>query len=363
MLIGRTLRTLPVLLALASPVVAQSRQQTYPTPAGPAGAQEPSFLISVNFAGGTVAQYIEALKKAAPDKAVNIVASERAAKQGLTTISLKDVPLGVAAYAIQSASTSPTGDWGIGPMQGDPNAAGFATSSYRVDFSPSRRVSDAVIVEAYSLQRIIRGDAKEDQTAGKMALTAIETGLKLQNSDGDAPPELKFHQESGMLFVRGQSPDVHLVGQIISRMSDDAERRRAVVERAAKEEKLIGLAMREAAMDVQTREMELEAAQKLFSMTETQVTKGASSQTELMQRSMELQRARMNLERAKLNVERAQLQIPREGGRAGAGDEGPDSAQLLAIIDQLKVQNKQLADQLAALKKGSGTGDDGSRAK
>ena len=63
-------------------------------------------LVSVDFADGTVAQYIAALKKSNPDTAINIIASDRAAKQMLGSISLKNVPVRVAAFSIRVAANS-----------------------------------------------------------------------------------------------------------------------------------------------------------------------------------------------------------------------------------------------------------------
>jgi hypothetical protein len=316
-------------------------------------------VISVNFPGGTVAEYVAMLRKASQDKPINIVYSERAGKQQLSQISLKDVPLSVAAQAIQTAATATTGDWMINSIS-PPSGAG---ESYSVVYEPSRRQNEAFIIEAISLQRILGASVTghDAEGAAKTALTAIETGLALQNAARDNPPELKYHPESGMLFVRGQSPDVHLVTQIISRLSDDAERRHVLADRETREQKMTALAVKEAQLELQMAEMEMGAAEKMYNLTQAQVEKGAEGQSALTHHALELGRARMNLERAKINVERAQLQIPREGGRTGAAEVAADSAQLLAIIDSLKAQNKQLNDQLVAQKRGAG--DDGSRTK
>jgi hypothetical protein len=308
----------------------------------------------VDFPGGTVAQYIDALRKTSPDLAVNIIASERASKQMLTAISLKDVSLAVAANAIQAGSASTTGAWVIEPIpRPDPRITlpNAVFDSYSVDYLTSRRGFPDIFVEAFSLQKILRqaGDGKEDPNAGKSALTAIETGLQLQNADRENPPELKFHQESGMLFVRGEQADVHLVGQIISRMSDDAEYRRAVNERRAKQDKLTEVAVKEATIEVQLHQMEVAAAQRSLDMISAQVAKGLMSQNEVQQASLELGRAKFNLERAELNVERAKLQIPME---TGTGDASPQMNEMAKMLDRLSEENRALRDQLAAAQKG-----------
>lgn len=291
--------------------------------------------ISIDFKGGTVAEYINTLKKSG--KAVNIVASERASKQQLAPVSLDQVSVGVAVFSIQAAATSGSGNWRIeaisppGPQAMQfPGMPGSGVQAFAVDFYPYGKRGEDVVVESYSLQRIIKADGKAGGLDPNVVLTAIETGLKLQNEGSEQPPDLKFHPDSGLLFVRGTRADVQLVGSVVGRMLDDAKVRTAAAEKRAQENMVRNIAMKEAKLDVEFREMELAMAQKKLEQVKELAEKGAVPPMEVMGIETEFARARMNLERAKLGVERAQIvtgdPIAEEQPAANPAKEDPTTA-------------------------------------
>jgi len=285
----------------ASPALAQG-QPNFPGQSPPA---MPDTSVSVEFKGGTVLQYIEALKKSG--KAVNVVPSERAGKQQLSSISLSQVPVGVAVYAIQAAASSAGGAWRIDQIiPPGPRILG-TTEAYAVDFFALGKRGEEVGVESYSLQKILRPDGKAGGVDAKVILTAIETGLKLQNEGMEQPPDLQFHADSGLLFIRGTSAEVRLVGSVVSRMSEDAGRRATASERKAREDAMRGLAVREAGLQVQLREMEFRDAVRSLEEAKQLSEKGMVGAGELSRIEVEVARARYNFERAKLGLERAQL--------------------------------------------------------
>ncbi len=293
-------------------------------------------VISVEFKGGTVLQYIEALKKSG--KAVNIVASERAGKQQLSPVSLSQVSVGVAVFSIQAAATSGSGNWRIdviqppGPRFPGGTAMYSAGEAYSVDFYPLGKRGEDVVVESYSLQRIIRPESKGDGLDPKVVLTAIETGLKLQNEGTEQPPDLQFHSDSGLLFVRGSSADVRLVGSIVGRLADDAKVRAAAAEKRAAERAVREIGIKEAKLDIEVREIELEAAKANLDQAHQMADKGTLPPSEVKRMEVEFARARTNLERAKLALDRAQI-VPADStsaeerpGEAAPASPVPDPA-------------------------------------
>ena len=337
-------RTAIAVLSAAALILAQPlTPPTFAQVPGQAPAMEPS--LSIDFPGGTVTQYVEALKKSG--KPVNVVTSERAAKQQLAPISLSQVNVGVAVYAIQAASTSASGQWRIEMIHTPgPRMAQWPTpgDAYSVDFFPFGKRGEDVVVESYSLQRILRPDGKGEGADPKIVLTAIETGLHLQNEGGDQPPDLKFHADSGLLFVRGSNADVKLVGSIVNRMSDDAGRRATAAERRSQEDAMRNIATKEAQLEIQLREMEVQAAQQNMEQVKALASKGTAPATEVTRSELEFARAKFNLDRAKLGLERAQIM------RLDAVNQ--DQA---ATLEDLAAQNaalrKQLDDSKAAIPK------------
>lgn len=303
----------PRVLALfvaALPLLAQARvPQVQPAFPGQVNNQpeEPQYL-SVEFAGGSVEQYVQTLKASAGKVPVNLIVSERASKQQLSRISLKEVSISVAAGAIESAATTTSGMWFIQPVF-VPGAVGRdrpQSMTLRVDYSTEARRDLPSQVEAFSLSRILRAspDAKASQAS---VLTAIETGLKLQLSDNETPPDLKFHPDSGLLFVKGSPSDIHLVSSVITKMSEESERAAGILDRRARSEKIRALAVREAKLRLELASIEYQNAER----TETEFVKmndrGAIPAAQLADIQLEKARARVRLQQAEIEVERAQI--------------------------------------------------------
>lgn len=268
--------------------------------------------VSVNFPGGTIGQYIEALRKASPGGVANIVASDRSSKVPISAINLKSVEIGVAVGAIPAAYSGPRGAWHIEPvLPAGYQRTGVDSSSltYSVDFetlSDFRR--DDLKVESFSLGRLLNptGSSKPDSDP-KVVLTAIDTGLHLLIAEGDPQPELKFHPDSTLLFVRGTSAEVDLVKSVISRMSEEAVRRMAVTQRRLRAEQVRNLQVKEATLRIQVKEMEFQAVASELEATKAQMQAGTASATEMARMQLEYNRAKMNIEMAKIELERAQL--------------------------------------------------------
>ncbi len=270
-------------------------------------------LLTVNFPGGTIGQYVEALRKASTGGSANIVVSDRSSKVPISSINLKGVDIGVAVSAIPAAYSGPRGAWHIElvlPAGSQYVGVDSTARTYSVDFetlSEFRR--DDLKVESFSLGRLLNptGSAKPEADP-RVVLTAIETGLHLLIAEGDPQPDLKFHPDSSLLFVRGTGAEVDLVKSVISRMSEEAVRRMAITQRRTRAEQARNLQVKEATIRIQIKEMEFQAVTSELEAIKQQVQAGTASTTELARVQLEYNRAKMNIEMAKIEFERAQLE-------------------------------------------------------
>lgn len=271
-------------------------------------------LLTVNFPGGTIGQYVEALRKASAGGSANIVVSDRSSKVPISAINLKGVDIGVAVAAIPAAYSGARGAWHIDPVFPSGRLQGIGSVdmtsiTYSVDFeSVLEYRRDDLKVESFSLGRLLNpaGEAKPESDP-RIVLTAIETGLHLLIAEGDPQPELKFHPDSTLLFVRGTSAEVDLVKSVISRMSEEAVRRMAITQRRTRAEQTRNLQVKEATLRIQIKEMEFEAVASELKATAQQVQAGTASATEMARIQLEYNRAKMNIEMAKIELERSQL--------------------------------------------------------
>lgn len=296
---------------------------------------EPEKLLSVEFPGGTIGQYVDALRKSSPGGSANIVVSERASRIPISAIKLKDVTLEVAVYAIPAAYSGAPGMWHVGDVL-PPNSTRIngmfpgqffdgRNTTFQVDFETRADFNSVDSqVESFSLARLLNpgGAAKPNENAA-VVLTAIDTGLRLLTEEADRQPELKFHPDSSLLFVRGTSIQVKLVGSVVARMTDEATRLQGVTERRARAEQLRKLMVKEAELDVEFKDIELNAAATESHEKEKQFESGAISAPEMARARLDAARARMSLERAKLALERAKLGAPEGAGNEPAAAEEP----------------------------------------
>jgi hypothetical protein len=187
------------------------------TPASsPFGAEVPPTMVSVNFPGGTVAEYVQMLREAAKDP-VNIAAAEQLLTTQISGVELKNVSLMTALRAL--------GTIGDGSGMIDVRDLSLVGKSgervgspvYEVIWVP-RRVSEESAVMTYAL--FDRLPALTDEDATRMAETLVSAAqAALQMSGGNATWDLKFHRPSRLLLVKGNRSQIEVVSGVVERMT------------------------------------------------------------------------------------------------------------------------------------------------
>ncbi|MDX2131028.1 MAG: hypothetical protein SFY69_03115 [Planctomycetota bacterium] len=214
--------------ALSLPALAQRAPGTPATPgAGALPAADPERLYTVNFPGGAVADYVELLRQSKPGRGTNIVVSMEAARVRLAPISLRDVSLGSAVYAMHSAAGTADGelrirllDDGGDELYGVDYSVPIRTGGLGQPPANSRNAPD-LRMEVLSLRPVTDGAGALRVEA---ALTGVQTALDLAPGE---PAEMKFHAETGLLIIRGTPEQLHAAQECVGRMREDMERRRA----------------------------------------------------------------------------------------------------------------------------------------
>ncbi len=323
-------------------------------------------VVTVDFKGGTVAEYVAALKESCKPSPVNAVLSEGAATEKLAPISLRQASLAAAMQAIPAASQSGVNAWQIvrlmDSLPGDGPAGADDPDSapvYQVYRAPLRKDSgpQRVVMEVFSLQRIVGREADAAAAEKKIAavLTAAQTALRMDEQHGTAP-DMKLHKESGLLIVRGEQEDVMAVKDVIERMSDDAGKnadetaQREIAARQAQ----INIAKAE--LGVKTARSQLDLSRAKLGQVEQLVAQGATSSTEALEMKAEVDRREGVLEMAILEAQSAQeaakrgtLGVVMGGGRSGKG--GGEGADVQVLIQQLRDENASLRTKVDDLTK------------
>jgi hypothetical protein len=335
-------------LAAAGVLCAAAPAQPKATPPPEPGAAP---TVSVEFAGGTVAEYVAALRKAAGPSPVNIVVSEAAAQVRLAPVSLKSASVWNAVHVIQAAAGgSALGHWQVGPaFEGAPTAESLSgTPVFAVNFYPREGPAGAGrFLEVFSIQSIIEGEGATPE----VLLTAVETALKLEG-DGASRAEVKFHKDSGLLLVRGTKQDVRAVEQVVERVRHDMDRRSKDSARSRQIDIQRQAEARHARIRVEMADAELKRAERDFEEARQLHQAGNLYAGEFRELESRWLRARGERDLAVVELERAEQQA-----KFGAPPPSPDGEQVARLreeVERLRAQVQELARQLEEARKGGG---------
>jgi hypothetical protein len=312
--------------ATAAQDAAGGKSTSSPPPQAPA--------LSVEFPGGTVNEYIAALKAAAGATPVNAVISGDAGDRILPRISLRSVTVSTAISAIEAAAGSADGRWSIQPIGGGPGGA-YAIA---VDADRNNGGRGSQLFEVHSIQQLIQG---EGAMPAEVVLSAVEASLE-RAPDGRPRAEIRFHKDSGLLLVRGRDRDVLGVRQVVQTLTNESGRKAKDTARARAQVAHRTADLRRAELRVQVQEAALQRASRQLDTVREMVAKGEHSASEV-----EIQQAIVEDEKAKLTE--AQIDLDCERALMAAGVVETDSGELAVLrkmVEDLRAQVNALQERL-----------------
>lgn len=195
---------------------------------------QPDPVISLEFAGGSLAEFAAALRKAG--EGVNIVMPALAAEVDLPALALSqttvesalksiDAVIGedfnIRVKTLRSAIGKPV--YAVSVYSLRKQRAG--TSTQAAQANSSMRV---VVLSLKFLTSTLPGDPPDHRYGltrkAETILSAVDTGLGIHS--GTTKPEFRYHEESGLLFIKGSTRELSLVREIIHNLENDVRRLR-----------------------------------------------------------------------------------------------------------------------------------------
>jgi hypothetical protein len=277
-------------------------------------------IVSFSFPGGTVQQYVEALRKVA-DKPVNVAVDAKAAKVLLPPISMQSVYLHDALQVIEYVSerspnlqvsmTNLSQHQGRGPVgPAFPNGSQGTTAAFAIvalERSASREekpdAGSGLMVNAMSIADLV--DERRGGMSAATVLSAIEAALQLAPAGNAAQPELKFHRDSNLLILRGDAKSTSLLHNVLEQIRMDVRRQRGEHERVQGELLERQAAVRRAEIDVRTARAQMQLAQQRFDALRQMEKTGAVSADEILKMQSAVNGATADVERAEVAFELA----------------------------------------------------------
>lgn len=312
----------------------------------------PEGLISVQFGGGTVADYVNLLRGAMKPQPSNIALSESAAGAVLPQVQLDAVTLGTALEAIQFIAPTGTGEqWVIQPLTNGDEPPAFAVTLVRnrpmgMEPAVTSNVPAADqdrILQVFSIKELIDPSIPGGLTS-ETVLSAVEVALRMAGEGSkQTPAEVKFHPDSGLIILEAPPQQVGAIEGLLQRMRSDAERQQDRAERRAKQRLDNEMALRIAAAKVQNSQAREEfARQALDKMTQLHQS-GNVSDDDVRKAQMDLVNADSDFQITSAELETAKARIDADQtAAASASPSGGDA-------DALRAQVSQLQQQVAAL--------------
>jgi hypothetical protein len=319
-----------------------------PAPGLPPAREEPpapDFTLSVDFPGGTVGQYIEALKKAAGGHAVNVVASRAAMEVTIAAVSLRDVSVFAALSAVQGAAGRDS-QWNVRGL----GLSNSKAEAWSLEFlpPPARYASqNDTALQVFSLRDLtepLPGDPPGAPLTKppEVVLTAVRAALDLL-ADRSPQPEMKFHEDSGLLIIHGTMEQIAAVHQALDQMREDVKRRREAVKASMGPRADLGqwkADLQKAEVAVAETSAQLDQQTAALERARQRQAAGQESADEMGEAAAKVERAKADAMRAKIDVERARA-VLEQASRAASGDEGKD--QMQARLEALRNAEARLA--------------------
>jgi hypothetical protein len=307
--------------------------------------------VSVSFKGGKLPEFVDALRSATSEP-VNIALQGEAAGIQVEPMELRNVSVGAALHAalgggVGRITTEPDGTQSQVMLRSIDSPDGTSAPVYSVsrEIMGRARPRTERMVDVYSIQSLLQGGGAKDQTT-RVVLTAIESAVNLAQEEGEPQPEIKYHQDSGLLLVRGTGPQLALVGQVVKRMISDQEQRAAIESQRRMRSIDRRAGLQKAEIRARLADSQYGRMADELKRAQAEVAKGGQKQDVTVEFMDALERAKAERDMAHIDVERLgqEAELP-DLAPAPAAD---DSSELL--IQTLKTRIEQLEKELAALK-------------
>jgi hypothetical protein len=340
-------------LALTSPIHGQQQESAPPAKGAVRQAPQESTVVTLDFRGGTLQEFVAALRAATKDP-VNVVLQGEANKISVDPMQLRDV---TPEAAIQAALTPRNRSWEAMPdgsqrmilletVRPDSQTMPVHTVGVRVERGSQPPGSPAAVAaEVFSIQRLVRGDEGSGLAAvpESVVLSAIDAGLKLTRQ-GEPKPQIEYHKDSGLLLVRGQVSDVRMIQEIIRKMGEDQGRRASDTRQKRKAEVRLEAEIQKAKIMGDMSKARLAGAESTLGDIRELVKGGSVSQTEARNAELGVVNARAEVQMTQVELER--LLKERELGAAEGADSGDEASE----VRQLRAELDRAREELQALK-------------
>ncbi len=212
--------------AQAAPVPDRAVEEAPPSPlpdgssglGGQAGPSRPvrDSVVNIAFAGGSLQVFVDQL---AANADVNIVVGALAAEVILPPVEIKNAMVGDVLQAVARIAPEPY------RVRAETSSKGSRSTTVHVLTIETKGPAPELLVRVFSLGAVVRERTglagKVPGVEAKTVLSALEAGARAQGR----PIDLRFHEESLLLFVNGTPAQLRLVEEVLGNLEREQARR------------------------------------------------------------------------------------------------------------------------------------------
>ncbi len=184
--------------------------------------------VDVDFNGGTLADLVNVLRGAA--NGVNILIPPEAVRVSVPNLALRAVSVEAALRAVADVVTDQRANVGIGVVRVGGGQPVFTVRVNLARPSADEPGSEETFVKVYSIRSMTEHNPRDNEgdpitMSAETILTAIDTGLEVASGQTEKA-QIRYHEDSGLLFVRGTWAQNNLIESILENMNRDVRVRR-----------------------------------------------------------------------------------------------------------------------------------------
>jgi len=200
-------------------------------------AKGPGVQVSLSFAGGTMAQFVAAVRKAEPK--VNIVVSDSVAAVAVPALEVSDAELGQLLESVCEASSS-VGDTGmLLRCGGQKLRSADRATVYSITGRWNNRASlDPVETIVLSLNRLTSDDPLNDIKG--IEIDTILSAIEASSHFDEEGPKMRYHKDSGLLFLHGSVRQLKRARDVLVTLEEDQDVRVRLAEQLKRQLRAAG---------------------------------------------------------------------------------------------------------------------------
>lgn len=289
------MRAAPLLIALIAALsvgyasLAQSNTPDHKTTGrvvegSPADGPE-SISLDIDFAGGTVAKFLEDLKSVSAYQ--NIIIKPGGEQYEMPPVTLRSAPLIDVFEAVHTIT-----DGRVGYERSGPVIVCWTMGSR----SPNNGSPEPMSTAVWSIERFQPAVRAED------VLSSVEAALAVVGGE----PVIRFHEETSLIILRGTSGHIDAVESIL-RGIEQTQNARERKSRITAEVELTGLDIARQSSQLTLALREHEVATKRLEETRKLMEQGLVSENELLDQELNVHRFAAQVEQARADLHKAEI--------------------------------------------------------